>query len=142
MRRAEEAAERSRESTWFNPRWLLRRRRHTDPDQRLAMLYEVVTQIHHMTGALVAASDGSAPQAGHAFGRSLAPVLDSVADAVAVADRGTRHGIAEALDRCRDRRGTLAAQGLLTPDGEPLDWSTQAALLLAVERACQSILAV
>lgn len=106
-----------------------------------------MTQIHHMTAALVAASDpdGTAPHAGREFGQSLAPLLDTIASAVADhrtanGDAPDHHAVADTLNSCRDRRSTLTANGLVSPNGEHLDWSTQATLLLAVERACQAIL--
>lgn len=140
VRRAEDAQSRGHESTRFNPRWALLRRRHDLPEQRLGTLYEVSRQVQHMTEALVAAGDGAAP----GFSRSFADLLDTLAAAVRDGERGSgpageRDAVADSRDRGRRRRKALARHGYGT-EGSDGDWSTEAALLLSVERACDAIL--
>ncbi len=147
VRRAEHASGRSRESTRYNPRWLFRRRRPVDPGALyadLGTLYEVARQVQHVAETLYAASAGIAPIAGEWFTCSYADLLDALAKAVAThrddaaaADTGD---VADALDRSRAWRRDLVRVGVVDGDGVRLDWSTQAALLLAVERACDVVL--
>lgn len=147
VRRAEDAHGRTRESTRYNPRWALRHRRRPDlraQSQDLGTLYEIARQVQHITEALVAASTGAAPIAGEWFTRSYADLLDALAPAVA-AHRDDRQpadtaDVADALDRGRAWRRELVEDGVVADDGVRLDWSTQAALLLAVERACDVVL--
>lgn len=146
VRRAEDAHGRTRESTRYNPRWALRHRR---PDLRaqsrdLGTLYEIARQVQHITEALVAASTGAAPIAGEWFTRSYAELLAALAPAVAAYRDGRlpadTSDVADALARGRRRRRELVDVGLVADDGVRIDWSTQAALLLAVERACDVVL--
>lgn len=147
VRRAEEAHARTRESTRYNPRWVLRHRRRPDlraQSRDLGTLYEIARQVQHITEALVAASTGAAPIAGEWFTRAYADFLDALAPAVA-AHRDDRppadtSDVADALDRGRAWRRELVDVGVVADDGVRLDWSTQAALLLAVERACDVVL--
>lgn len=147
IRRAEHARGRSHESTRYNPRWALRHRRHDPGDrhQDLGQLHEVARQVQHITEALAAAASGAAPVAGEWFTGSYAELLDAVATAVAThrdADTPTQTcEVADARDRSRARRRDLAERGAVADDGVRLDWSTQGALLLAVERACDAVLA-
>jgi uncharacterized membrane protein YccC len=136
VRRAEEAQSRSRESTRFNPRWVLHRRRHRPSGQDLGTRYEVTRQVQHMTEALVAAGDGTAPNAGPDFGPAFAELLDTLA--AAVRDEGG--DVTGALARSRRWRQALTDRGVVASNGERLDWSTQATLLLAAERAYSALL--
>ncbi|MBB4904990.1 FUSC family protein [Actinophytocola algeriensis] len=146
VRGAEHARGRGRESTRYNPRWLLRRGRETDDGtQSLGSLYEVARQVQHITEALHAAAAGNAPVAGEWFTGSYAELLDALAAAVsthhdAETTRASPCSVAEARDRSRSRRRELVERGELAKDGVRLDWSTQATLLLAVERACDAVL--
>jgi uncharacterized membrane protein YccC len=147
VRRAEHASGRGRESTRYNPRWLFRRRRRVDLGvlyDDLGTLYEVARQVQHVAESLYAASTGVAPIAGQWFTRSYADLLDALAKAVAThRDDSTpadTEDLADALDRSREWRRDLVNVGVVDGDGVRLDWSTQAALLLAVERACDVVL--
>jgi uncharacterized membrane protein YccC len=138
VRRAEDARGRGHESTRYNPRWLLRRGRDTgDGHQDLGRLYEVARQVQHITEALLAAATGSAPVAGEWFTGSYAELLDALATTVSTHETAA---VADARDRSRTRRRELVERGEVAADGVRLDWSTQAALLLAVERACDAVL--
>lgn len=140
VRRAEDARGRSRESTKYNPRWLLRRRRETiEGHQDLGRLYEVARQVQHITETLLAEATGSAPVAGGWFTGSYAELLDALADAVS-APASSAGEVADARERSRARRRELVERGEVAANGVRLDWSTQAALLLAVERACDAVL--
>ncbi|MFI7674577.1 aromatic acid exporter family protein [Actinophytocola sp. NPDC049390] len=147
VRRAEQASGRTWESTRYNPRWVLRQRRRPDLDglhQDLGTLYEIARQVQHITEALVASSTGVAPIAGEWFTSSYADLLDALAKAVAAHRDDARSpdtgDVARALDRSREWRRDLVHDGIVDGDGVRLDWSTQAALLLAVERACDVVL--
>ena len=138
VRRAEDARGRGRESTRYNPRWFLRRREEWDDGrQDLGSLYEVARQVQHVTEALLAAATGRAPVAGEWFTGSYAELLDALAASVSDRSEGD---VADARDRSRARRRELVERGEVAEDGVRLDWSTQAALLLAVERACDAVL--
>lgn len=130
VRQAEDAQSRSHESTRFNPRWAWFRRRHQPVEPLLGTLYEVARQVQHMTEALVASGDGAAP----GFSRSFADLLDALAAAVRDGGLdGELAALADARARSRRRRKALAEHGAG-------DWSTEAALLLAAERACDAVL--
>jgi hypothetical protein len=146
VRRAEHARRRSQESTWYNPRWRNRHRWRLDLDalyQDLGTLYEVARQVQHVAETLVGASTGAAPIVGEWFTGSYADLLDALARAVAPhRDGGTPADtgeVAAAIDRSREWRRSLV-DGVVDDDGVRLDWSSHAALLLAVERACDVIL--
>lgn len=140
VRRAEDARGRGRESTKYNPRWLLRRRGETVEGQRdLGRLYDVARQVQHITETLLAAATGSAPVAGGWFTGGYAELLDALADAVSSADSSAGE-VADARGRSRARRRELVERGEVAANGVRLDWSTEAALLLAVERACDAVL--
>jgi uncharacterized membrane protein YgaE (UPF0421/DUF939 family) len=147
VRRAERAREHTHESTRYNPRWVLRHRRRTDVGMLyhdLGTLYEVARQVQHMTETLVAASTGVAPVAGEWFTSAYADLLDALAKAVTAHHDGDApietRAVADALELSREWREDLVTNDLTTSDGARLDWSTQAALLLAVERACDVVL--
>ncbi|WP_459717174.1 FUSC family protein [Actinophytocola sp. KF-1] len=147
VRRAEQAGGRSRESTRYNPRWLFRRGRRVDLEvlyADLGTLYEVARQVQHVAETLFAAGTGIAPIAGEWFTSSYADLLDALAKAVAThrddATPTDTGDVADALDRSRGWRRDLANTDPADGDGARLDWSTQAALLLAVERACDVVL--
>jgi hypothetical protein len=145
VRRAEDARGRGYESTRYNPRWLLRRDRDAgDGHQDLGGLYDIARQVQHITETLLAAATGSAPVAGEWFTGSYAELLDALAVAVSTHRDGdtpvSSCDAADARDRSRARRRDLVERGEVAANGVRLDWSTQAALLLAVERACEAVM--
>jgi hypothetical protein len=145
VRRAEDARGRGRESTRYNPRWLLRRGRGDgDGYPDLGRLYDVTRQVQHITESLLASATGSAPVVGDWFTGSYAELLDALATAVSTHRDGDTPAqpcdVADAWDRSRARRRELVERGEVGANGVRLDWSTEAALLLAVEWACDALL--
>jgi uncharacterized membrane protein YccC len=148
VRHAEEAVGHGRESMRLNPRRLWSPAARPVVEQREPRtLYEITQHVQQLTEALFTAAepDNALPTTGSAFDTQLAALLDTLAEAVRVyREPDTRSldrpALATALDRARDRRAALA--GLVPwPDHEPpKDWSTHAAVMLAVERALRTLL--
>lgn len=148
VRRAEDASGHGRESMRFNPRRLWSRETHpSTEDDALSSLYAVAAQVQQVAETLVASSepDSTAPRTGQVFDKTVASVLDELADAVATyqaapPDRELDDdAIAEALRHVRDRRAALARLVPWPDHQPPKDWSSHAAVLLAIERAFQAM---
>lgn len=146
VRRAEEAARDGRESTRFNPRWAIAKRRSpplSTQDDVLEVLYEVAKQVEHIAETLVASSapDRSAPRTGRVFHELFAEVLAEIARAVEN-HQGEPDvaGLRAALHRTRDRRAALARREPWAQAEPPADWSAHAAMLLAAERAIGALM--
>jgi uncharacterized membrane protein YgaE (UPF0421/DUF939 family) len=149
VREADDATSRARESTWFNPRVLMRYRRRPEPrNAALNVLYDIAEQARHLTKVLVASADpdDTAPRTGPAFDRPFADVIDELATEIDSirnnpSDFEVDHdALRETLRRVRDLRAALARQAPWPDHLPPEDWSAHAALVLAAERAVLALL--
>jgi uncharacterized membrane protein YccC len=153
VRRAEEASGDGWESLRFNPRRFWSRSPHpATADAALSRLYEVASQVQHITETLVTSADpnSSAPRTGRIFNETFAALLDELARGVATYQQTPgehsqhREAMSAALQHAQAHRAALARVAPWpepTPNEEPpKDWSAHAAALLAVERAFQALL--
>ncbi|MCT2585468.1 FUSC family protein [Actinophytocola gossypii] len=148
VREADDAIGRGRESTWYNPRVLLRGRRPEPGNAVLNTLYDIAEQARHLTKVLVASADpdDTAPLTGPAFDRPFADVLDELATEIDrirenPSDCDVDHdALRETLRRVRELRSALARQAPWPDHLPPEDWSAHAALVLAAERIVLALL--
>jgi len=148
VREADEATGWARESTWFNPRALLRGRRPEPRNAVLNVLYDIAEQTRHLTKVLVISADpeDTVPGTGPVFDHPFAGVLDEIAAAVDTMRESPsecpvdRDALRETLRRVRDLRSALARKAPWPDYLPPEDWSAHAALVLAAERAVLAML--
>jgi len=140
VRRADEAVGLGRESVWFNPRWLLDRRRGRAPrpssfESPLHVLSDVSEQVKRIAEALVTASQHEA-QVDPEFITGYANLLDELAEAVACLDQNDdrSHELPGHLDEVASHHQELA--GWVRVDSERnVARQAEDAALLAVARS-------
>jgi hypothetical protein len=148
VREAESAVGWARESTRFNPRWLLSRRRRGAAapaafESAMDTLREVSTQLQRFAEALADETSHGRAETGHGFSDAIAALLESLAKAVScyrVTVEGNRlTELEDHLHEACERREELAARLRDGRPGTTVSRTVEGAILLALRRALRAL---